>query len=202
MTPLKKTIPVLLLSVLLPLFPLQSVAHMPLTDGSTKFAVSNEDLIATAPIITNGLLPTIGKKYTYYPSFEETGEKTTYKLLKSPGFAELLTVDGLGYAFIETNDAFEMGVANSGVFFFSLAYPMKQTSSIIDTDYGFDGTNTHTKVHVLQTAQTIKTPAGTFKNVVMLEYPNGFTLYIAKGYGIIKATNAKSETTIELVNVK
>lgn len=166
-------------------------------------ALSKKNPKETAPAqaVTGGLSPKAGRSYTYNPSFEEDGRKMTYFATKRDGVTELLNADGYGYAYLESAKAFEMGVANSDVFFFSLSYPMKKGSTIVDTDYGIEE-NTITKVLVKSTSTTIKTVAGTFNNVLVLNYPNGAQLYVAQGYGIIKIVNALGQTTAELVQVK
>lgn len=161
----------------------------------------NPNPVASSPIVTDGLSPKAGRSYTYNPSFEEDGKKITYFATQAYGVTELLTPDGFGYAYLESTDAFEMGIANSDVFFFSLSYPMKKGSTIHDTDYGIQ-TNTVTKVLVESTSHTLNTPAGTFNNVIILNYPNGAQLFLAKDYGVIKIIDSTGKTTAELVNVK
>ena len=115
---------------------------------------------------------------------------------------ELLEDDYLGYTFIETADSLQLGVAYSDVFFFSLSYPMKQKATILDTDYGYDGITTVTKVVVESTSATLKTKAGTFKNVVILKYPNGTKIYLAKEHGIIRMTDIEGNISLELISVE
>lgn len=162
---------------------------------------NNPKQTAPAQMVTGGLSPKAERSYTYSPSFEEDGRKMTYSATKRNGVTELLNTDGFGYAYLESAKAFEMGIANSDVFFFSLSYPMKKGSTIHDTDYGIEE-NTITKVLVKSTSTTVKTAAGTFNNVIVLNYPNGAQLYIARDYGIIKIVNAFGQTTAELVQVK
>ena len=155
------------------------------------------------PVITNGLLPKANRNYTYEPSFEG-GAKTTYKASINPDIrnsVSLMEEDFIGYTYIENENSFELGVAYSDVFFFSLSYPMKEKSTIYDTDYGIES-DTKTEVTVESTSTTLKTKAGTFKNVVVIKYPNGSKLYLAKDYGIIRVTNFEGEITTELVSVK
>ncbi|MEK4230327.1 SH3 domain-containing protein [Solibacillus sp. FSL H8-0538] len=156
----------------------------------------------TSPIITSGLSPTVGKSYTYDPSFEENGEKTTYQASKQYGVTELLKADLQGYAYLESEELFEMGVANSDVFFFSYTYPMKAGSSIYDIDYSFEGNDAYTKVFVESTTHTLTTKAGTFKNVIVLKYPNDTKVYLAKGIGVIKIADKNGNAYVELVSVK
>ncbi|MEK4130875.1 SH3 domain-containing protein [Solibacillus sp. FSL W8-0474] len=156
-----------------------------------------------APVITNGLLPKANRSYTYEPSLEG-GAKTTYKASVNPDIrnsVSLMEEDFIGYTYIENENSFELGVAYSDVFFFSLSYPMKEKSTIYDTDYGIES-DTKTEVTVESTSTTLKTKAGTFKNVVVIKYPNGSKLYLAKDYGIIRVTNFEGEITTELVSVK
>lgn len=159
---------------------------------------------ATPPVVTKGLMPKVNRSYTYEPSFEGP-EKVTYKASKNPSInnsVELLESDYIGYTYIERNNQLELGVAYSDVFFFSLSYPMKEKGTIIDTDYGYDGVQTTTKVTVESTSASVKTKAGTFNQVVILKYPNGTKLYLAKDYGIIRITDYKGNITTELIAVK
>lgn len=168
---------------------------------TSALSTKNPKLVATSPTITGGLSPKTGRSYTYNPSFDEDGRKATYKASSAYGVTQLLNADGFGYAYLESKEAFEMGVANSDVFFFSLSYPMKKNNTIADTHYGFYD-STVTNVLVQSTSHTLQTPAGTFKNVVVLKYPNGSKLFLAKGFGIVKITNPTGKTTAELVKVK
>lgn len=156
-----------------------------------------------APVITKGLMPKANRSYTYEPSFESL-EKTTYYASKNEAIEnsiELLESDYIGYTYIEKPNELALGVAYSDVFFFSLSYPIKEKRTIIDTDYSYDGTITTTKVYVQSTSTTLKTPAGTFKNVVVLAYPNGTKLYFAKDYGIIRIADLEDNILTELVAV-
>lgn len=164
----------------------------------------NPNAFASPPVVTKGLMPKADRSYTYQPSFEGP-EKVTYKASKNPSITnsiELLEADYIGYTYIERKNQLELGVAYSDVFFFSLSYPMKEKGTILDTDYGYDGINTTTNVNVESTSATIKTKAGTFKNVVVLIYPNGTKLYLAKDYGIIRIADFEGTITTELIAVK
>lgn len=164
----------------------------------------NPNAFASPPVVTKGLMPKANRSYTYEPSFEGP-EKVTYKASNNPSIEnsiELLESDYMGYTYIERENTLELGAAYSDVFFFSLSYPIKEKGTIIDTDYGFDGINTTTKVAVESTSATVKTKAGTFKNVVILTYPNGTKLYLAKDYGIIRITDFDGTITTELIAVK
>ncbi|MEG0470721.1 MAG: 5,10-methylene tetrahydromethanopterin reductase [Solibacillus sp.] len=157
----------------------------------------------TTSTITGGLLPNVGQSYTYEPSFQGP-EKKTYMASKNPyidNAVNLLVDEYIGFTFIESPTSFALGVANSDVFYFSLHYPMEAKTTIRDTDYGIDS-NDYTNVTVVSTTETIHTKAGTFKNVAVLTYPNGSTLYIAKGYGIIKITDYEGNTSTELIAVQ
>lgn len=158
----------------------------------------------TAPVVTNGLMPKVNRSYTYEPSFEGP-DKVTYKAQKNSSITnsvELLESDYIGYTYIERKNQLEFGVAYSDVFFFSLSYPMKEKGIILDTDYSYDGGQTTTKISVESTSAKVKTKAGTFKNVVILKYPNGTKLYLAKDYGIIRITDNQGNITTELIAVK
>ena len=167
------------------------------TNALTK---RNPQKIKTPPIITGELSPKAGRSYTYAPSFEEDGRKMTYTASMNYGVTELLAADGFGYAYLESAESFELGIANSDVFFFSLSYPMKKGSTIHDTEYGIQN-NTVTEVLVESITHTLETAAGTFHDVVVLHYPNGAQLYLAQDHGVIKIIDSTGKTTTELVAV-
>ncbi|MCH7322393.1 5,10-methylene tetrahydromethanopterin reductase [Solibacillus sp. MA9] len=159
--------------------------------------------IAKSPIITTGLMPKVNRSYTYEPSFEGL-EKTTYYASKNEAISnsiELLQSDYIGFTYIEKFNELTFGVAYSDVFFFTLSYPIKEKATLLDTDYGYDGSMTTTKVFVESTSATLLTKAGTFNNVVILAYPNGTKLYFAKDYGIIRITDFEDKIVTELVSV-
>lgn len=152
--------------------------------------------------IISSLLPKTGQSYTYEPSFQGP-ERKTYIATKNPYFdnaVNLLEDEYTGYTYIESPTSFAMGDVYSDVFYFSLDYPMKAKSTIHDTDYGIEK-NESTKVIVASTTETVHTKAGTFKNVVQLNYPNGSTLFLAQDYGIIKMTDYEGNISTELVAV-
>lgn len=170
-------------------------------------ASSSKTIISTktkeTPIVTKGLLPQANHNYTYSPSFEGEEQKT-YVASVNPYVSnaiDLFENEWTGYTYIESENSFDFGIAYSDVFFFSLSYPMKEMETTTDTDYGFDS-NTEIEVKVESTSTTIKTEAGTFENVVVLNYPNGSTLYFAKGYGVIRITDFEGTITTELIAVE
>ncbi len=168
---------------------------------NSKTIVSTE--IKKPPVVTRGLLPQANHSYTYSPSFEGAEQKT-YVASVNPYVSnaiDLFENEWTGYTYIESENRFDFGVAYSDVFFFSLSYPMKEKATTIDTDYGFESNN-ETEVKIDSTSTTLTTEAGTFENVVVLNYPNGSTLYLAKGYGIIRITNFEGTITTELIAVK
>lgn len=188
-----------------PTRPIENVAQF----NATKEVVVNKASVqtkATSPsstIISAGLLPKAGRTYTYEPSFQGP-EKKTYSAERNPYFDQavnLLEDEYTGFTYIETANSFSLGIANSDVFYFSLDYPMKAKTTIRDTDYGIESDD-YTEVTVVSTSQTVQTKAGTFKNVVVLQYPNGSTLFIAKDYGIIKITDYDGSLSTELIAVE
>ena len=152
----------------------------------------------------NSFMPKINRSYTYEPSFEAEVQKT-YIAKLNPSLnnsIELLEDDYIGYTYIESAHELSFGVAYSDVFFFSLSYPMIKNTTISDTEYFFDGTTEKTEIFVKSTTATVSTKAGTFKDVVILTYPNGSELYLAKEYGIIRITDFTGNITTELISVK
>lgn len=171
----------------------------------TPISISEElhSKAAVDPVITKGLLPKADRSYTYQPSFEGPHKKTYIASINPyvSNSINLLENEFSGYTYIESAENFELGIAYSDVFYFSLSYPLMEKATILDTDYGIE-TVSETNVIVESTSATLTTKAGTFNNVVVLNYPNGSKLYLAKEYGIIRITNFKGIITTELVAVE
>lgn len=173
-------------------------------EAISKSASPNKAVKEKAPVSNTGFMPKVNRSYTYKPSFEDAGPKT-YTATKNKSIdnsVELLEDDYIGYTYIENQKQLSLGVAYSDIFFFSLSYPMKEKTTISDTDYLYDGTTETTPVYVESTSATIKTKAGTFHNVVVLKYPNGMKIYLAKDHGIIRITDFEDNITTELISVK
>ncbi|MGN7478089.1 5,10-methylene tetrahydromethanopterin reductase [Solibacillus silvestris] len=173
-------------------------------EGFLHDAPKSETNIKDGPVISGGLMPKANRSYTYEPSFEDARKKT-YIAAKNTALnnsIELLEDDYIGYTYIENQQQLSLGVAYSDIFFFSLSYPMKEKTMITDTDYHYDGSNATTQIFVESTSATVKTKAGTFQNVVILNYPNGSKLYLAKEYGIIRITDFEGNITTELIAVQ
>lgn len=188
---------------------MSQAASMPLTNDSDQLSFhdaphyNTANIIIKSPIVTQGLLPQANYQYTYAPSFEGEVQKTYVASVNPylPNAIDLIDEKFHGYTYIESEEEFELGIAYSDVFFFSLSYPMIQQTATIDTDYGFES-NYETEVMVESTSMTLTTKAGTFENVVVIRYPNGSKLYLAKGFGIIRITDFDGEITTELISRK
>ena len=57
-------------------------------------------------------------------------------------------------------------------------------------------------VNVKSTTSTVTVKAGTFKNVVIIQYPSGGVYYFAPGYGVIKAVDPDGKIVTELISTK
>ena len=57
------------------------------------------------------------------------------------------------------------------------------------------------QITIESTTSTVTVEAGTFKNVVILKFPNGIRYYLAKGVGIIRIGFPDGEAT-ELLSIK
>ena len=175
-----------------------------LNKGAAGFKKTQVIAQAQPPIVTSGLMPKANRNYTYEPSFEGPNQ-VTYQAVKNRSIAnsiELLEADYIGYTYIESSNELKLGVAYSDTFFFSLSYPMKENRTIIDTDYGYDGVHATTEVKVESTSAIVHTKAATFHNVIILAYPNGSKIYLAKDYGIIRITDFQGDITTELIAVE
>lgn len=203
-----------LLIILLTLLPISQIEWNTEAEASQTSKVNNEVISNSAspnktvkekaPVSNTGFMPKVNRNYTYKPSFEDAGQKT-YTASKNKSIensVELLEEDYIGYTYIEDQQQLALGVAYSDIFFFSLSYPMKEKTTITDTNYLYDGTTETTPVYVESTNATVKTKAGTFRNVVVLKYPNGSKIYLAKDHGIIRITDFEGNITTELISVK
>ncbi|SOC19575.1 SH3 domain-containing protein [Ureibacillus xyleni] len=166
-------------------------------------ALTNKNPKATNGTVTGGLSPADGLILTYQPSILED-KKETFIVSKVGKYTELynpkspLYPDVPNFVYLEKNDEFVVGVAQSDFIFIDIPLPLKQGHYVKDYS-GFDEV---IDVLVESTTKTIKVKAGTFKNVVILRYPNGSREYLAKGIGIIKSTNKDGKVITELVSVK
>jgi hypothetical protein len=177
-----------------------NLKEAPLLENLSSSDTTHMNTNEVAPHVTNGLLPQANYEYTYAPSFEGEAQKT-YVASINPFIAnavDLMEEEFIGYTYIESKDSLKLGIAYSDVFFFSLNYPLKELVPTIDKDLS-DESNNKTNVMVESTSMTITTKAGTFENVVVLRYPNGSALYLAKGYGVIRITDFEGEITTELI---
>lgn len=210
---MKKWSFIILLVMVLALLPNSQIKWN--TEASTDQTVlsKNEIVLHNAPnkeiyqqnasSFANSFLPKINRSYTYEPSFERDKQKT-YIAKQNPSLnnsIELMEDDYIGYTYIESEHELSFGIAYSDIFLFSLSYPMIENTSITDTEYFFDGTTETTQIFVKSTSATVSTKAGTFQDVVILTYPNGSNLYLAKEYGIIRITDFAGEITTELISV-
>ena len=91
-----------------------------------------------------------------------------------------------------------MGVSSSDFIFVNVPYPLKQGAYTVDSSMMFEDQ----KVLIESTTKTITVKAGTFKNVVILRYPDRSREYFAKGIGILKSTDKNGKIFTELVSVK
>ncbi len=168
-----------------------------------------------APVVTEGLYPEFGSILTYGMNYDGYVE-CVFEV--SQGEYRLMQGDGppgsCGFAwYIE--DVFYNRDSTEHIMFASVysdtlnsyKYPMKEGSHTLEYVYAGSGSGgleviEKTKILVESTSKTIKVKAGTFKNVVILKYPDNSRLYFVKGIGLIKQTDAKGKTVMELVSIK
>lgn len=100
--------------------------------------------------------------------------------------------------YIDDHLGFSASVGHYSDFVFvSMPYQLRLSSTFIQSDNLDD-----CKVVVENMARIVKVKAGTFQNTLILKYPDGSQLYLAKGIGIIKSTTAVGNMTTELAVVK
>ena len=166
-------------------------------------ALSKQNPKAAATTVTGGLTPKEGLTLTYEPSFLEK-KKETFYVEKEDEYTYLynkkssLYPDLSNFTYIEDGKRLLMGVSSSDFIFVYVPYPLKQGATTIDSSTMYEDQ----KVLVESTTKTVTVKAGTFKNVVILRYPDGSREYFAKGIGILKSTNKNGEIFTELVSVK
>lgn len=165
-------------------------------------ALSPKKTTALPTTVTRGLTPVDGLKLTYSPSFL-TKDRETFYVEKDEEFTYLYNKKSdlypyyANFTYIESEEGMLMGVSNSDFIFVNSPYPLKQGTYFTQSDHYED-----TVVLVESTTKTIKVKAGSFKNVVILRFPDGSREYIAKGIGIIKSTAADGKVITELESVK
>lgn len=166
-------------------------------------ALSKKNPKAGSMTVTGGLAPKEGLILTYEPSFL-VDEKETFYVEKEDEYTYLynrkspLYPDLSNFTYIEDRQRLLMGVSSSDFIFVNVPYPLKQGATTIDSSDMYEDQ----KVLVESTTKTVTVKAGTFKNVVILRYPDGFREYFAKGIGIIKSTDENGTIFTELVSVK
>lgn len=166
-------------------------------------ALSKQNPKAASATVTGGLTPTEGLILTYEPSFLEE-EKETFTVEKEDEYTYLsnkkspLYPDLSNFTYIEDGKRLLMGVSSSDFIFVNVPLPLKQGTHTIDSSMMFE----EQEVLVESTTKTVTVKAGTFKNVVILRYPDGSREYFAKGIGILKSTDKNGEIFTELVSVK
>lgn len=163
-------------------------------------ALSAKKPQAASTTITGGLAPIGSMVLTYSPSFlenqqesfvvEKEGNSTYLSNPESPIYPELSN-----FTYIEDDTELMVGVSNSDFIFLSVSYPLEEGKYTKDKIEEQD-------VFVESTTATAEVKAGTFDHVAVFRYPDGAKVYIAPGVGIIKATDGKGKTTMELVSVE
>lgn len=166
-------------------------------------ALAKQNPKAASAMVTGGLTPTEGLILTYEPSFLEM-EKETFTVEKEDEYTYLynkkspLYPDLSNFTYIEDGKRLLMGVSSSDFIFVNIPLPLKQGAYTVDSSMMFE----EQEVLVESTTKTVTVKAGTFKNVVILRYPDGSREYFAKGIGILKSTDKNGEIFTELVSVK
>lgn len=145
-----------------------------------------------------GLSPEEDLTLTYAPSFT-TKEKETFKVKKEGEFAYLVKQKGESatLTYYEDGSGFSAGIGYLEEMLVTAPKNLKQGSVFMQSDQYDDY-----KVWVESTTKTIKVKAGTFKNTVILKYPDGSRVYLAKGVGILKMTDPAGKVITELAGVK
>ncbi|GKV65927.1 MULTISPECIES: SH3 domain-containing protein [unclassified Sporosarcina] len=169
---------------------------------TSALSKKNPNAVSAPTTVSGGLMPVNGLILTYSPSFLDES-KETFTAKREGNSAYLFSSnknsssDYPNYVYFESKTNFVMGVSESDHMFVEAPLPLKQGSYF--TVYNYESSY---KVLVESTTKTVKVKGGTFKNVVILRYPNGAREYLAKGIGIIKSTDSKGKTYTELSSVK
>ena len=157
---------------------------------------------STAPAVTGGLMPKPGLRLTYSDDFVTTG-KTTF-LIKKNGANSVLfyntKIKDSTLYFFEDKQGIGFGFTDGNWELFNIDYPIKQDSTVPNNARSnfspdFD------QITIESTTSTVIVEAGTFKNVVILKFPNDIRYYLAKGVGVIRIGYPDGEAT-ELLSIK
>jgi len=176
-------------------------------NSKVKYETPSKNELVSANIVTGGLAPKIGLNLTYYPSFTDESHRKFTVSKESSGSKKYISLNYKnsftgGYSYVESNRTIMMGVNETDWVLFKFAYPMiegKQTKSF---DHDEDYEEIFEYVNVKSTTSTVTVKAGTFKNVVIIQYPSGGVYYFAPGYGVIKALDPDGKITTELISIK
>ena len=153
--------------------------------------------------VTGGFKPKPGLKLTYTDDFlTDPNTKATFEIKKSGDGVIFYDTKRKGHwlYLYENKDGIGFGFTNGNFHLFHVNYPLKQGTTVRNnapSNYGADGY----RILVESTTKTVKVKAGTFKNVLILKFPNGIRYYLAKGVGVIKVRYADGFAT-ELVSIK
>lgn len=181
---------------------LSDYVDMPNGDSINNLAAIGQNYVhwtLSSSTVNGGYVPKEGLRLTYYPSIL-TDEKETFNVVKDKSCTKLVNTvsNGHDFCYIENSSSLRMGLYATDWVFFNLTYPMQQGREIKDKSYAGGYEN----VYVESTSEIVKVKAGTFYNVVVLHYPTGETLYVAKDVGLIKATDSNGEVSIELHSIR
>lgn len=167
---------------------------------TSALSKKNPEMAIAPTTVTKGLTPVNGLILTYSPSFSQV-KKETFYVKKDGEYTYLfnkkspLYPDLSNYTYIEDKYGLMMGVSSSSFIFMDISYPLKQGTYTNDASF-------NEKLLVESTTKTIKVKAGSFRNVVILRYADGYREYLAKGIGVIKSTDDKGKILMELTSVK
>lgn len=176
-------------------------------NSKVKYEAPSKNELVSVNIVTGGLTPKLGLNLTYYPSITEASKRKFTVSKGYPGSEKSISLHYQnsftgGYSYTESSKRISMGVNETDWFLFDLAYPMiegKQTKSFYLDD---DWEEIFEYVNVKSTTSTVTVKAGTFKNVVIIQYPSGGIYYFAPGYGVIKAVDPDGKITTELISIQ
>ncbi|MEK4406173.1 hypothetical protein MKZ26_17605 [Sporosarcina sp. FSL K6-6792] len=176
-------------------------------NSKVKYETPSKNQLVSINRVSGGLAPKAGLNLTYYPDFIDEAKRKFSVSKESYGgeysvFLNHKDPNTQGYAYIERSKGIMMGVNETDWILFDLAYPMiegKQTKSFYLNE---NWESSFEYVDVKSTTSTVTVKAGTFKNVVIIQYPSGSKYYFAPGYGVIKAADSDGKIVTELISIK
>ncbi|EIJ80394.1 hypothetical protein PB1_08542 [Bacillus methanolicus PB1] len=166
--------------------------------SAVKYQTPSKQMLSKLRVITKGLKLNPKKTYVYNNFYENVKETWHYTGTDSDKW-DLWTVSRDNgekdyYAYREDKTGMAFGVQNSEII---LEIPLPLTLNKKWEYFVYEGDPVE-ELTVTSLSKTVKTPAGTFTNVIEIKSSFGYVDYYAEGIGLIRALDSKGRIVYEL----